>query len=229
MFLLFMAVLPSVLLFIYVWKKDKVEKEPAGLLWRIFVLGALSAIPVLVLEEIAYVPISAVAEEGTAVFIILENFLGVAVIEEWGKRGAAKIAAWKHPAFNYKFDAIVYCVVSALGFATLENILYVMDYGFGTALIRAVMSVPSHAIDGLMMGYFFGLAKVAEIDGDERGKKRYYRLSLMVPSIAHGLFDAALSTDSDMILGVFFIMVVAMDIWAFRFIKKQSNEDEEIV
>jgi len=226
--LLYLALLPSLLIIIFVWRLDKVEKEPESVLLKAFVFGVLSVIPVIILEELVYIPINRLFPEGSAGFIILENFLGVALIEEWGKRGAAKLAVWKNPAFNYRFDAILYCVLSALGFATLENILYVFENGVGTAILRALLSVPSHAIDGIMMGYFFGLAKMAELDGDKAGKRKYYLLSLIVPTIAHGLYDAALSTESDWILIAFFIMVIAVDIWAFRFIRKQSREDKPL-
>lgn len=225
MILLFMALLPSVLLFIYVWKKDKVEKEPIGLLLKIFLFGLLSIIPAVILESIAGDICGYLFLEDSAAYIIVENVIGVALIEEWGKRKAVKLAAWKNKAFNYKFDAVVYCIVSALGFATIENILYVFENGMSVAISRALLAVPSHAIDGLIMGYFFGLAKEAEIQGAKKRKKRFYRLSLIVPTLEHGAYDAALSTDSTLIFLLFFVMVIAVDIWAFRFIKKQSEGD----
>lgn len=230
MILLFLALLPTILLFIYVWKKDQVEKEPMGLLVKIFFFGALSIIPAVILETIAHDVLVEILEldEASVAFIILENFIGVALIEEWGKRKAAKLAAWKHPAFNYKFDAIVYCIIAALGFATVENILYVFDNGVAVALSRALLAVPSHAIDGLVMGYFFGCAKEAEVLGDKRRRKRFYRLSLIVPTLEHGLYDASLSTESGWIMLLFFIMVISVDIWAFNFIKKQSKEDHAL-
>lgn len=226
--LLILALLPSVLLFIYVWKKDQAEKEPIGLLVKIFIFGMLSIIPAVILESIADVVFLELWAEESATYIIVSNFIGVALVEEWGKRKAAKLAAWKHPAFNYKFDAIVYCIVSALGFATLENILYVFENGVEVAISRALLAVPSHAIDGLIMGYFFGLAKEAEVKGDKRRKKRFYRLSLIVPMLEHGAYDAALSTDSTLIFVLFFVMVISVDIWAFIFIRKQSKEDKAL-
>lgn len=141
---------------------------------------------------------------------------------------AAKWAAWKHPAFNYKFDAIVYCVTSALGFAAIENILYCLEGDIGTAVTRALLSVPSHAIDGVIMGYFFGVAKEAELAGNKKRRKRYLKLSVFMPMIEHGIYDSALSLDADWIFVFFFLFVIVVDVWAYKFVKKQSGQDREL-
>ena len=159
MFLIGLALLPAVALVVWIYRQDKVEKEPKGLLWKIFLFGVLSVIPAMILEIILEEIFLVFVEENTLCYVILDNFIGVALIEELCKMKAAKWAAWKHPAFNYKFDAIVYCVTSALGFAAIENVIYCLDGDLGTAVTRALLSVPSHAIDGMIMGYFFGVAK----------------------------------------------------------------------
>ena len=163
MFLTGLALLPAIALVVWIYRQDKVEKEPRGLLWKIFLFGVLSVIPAMILEIILDEVFLVFVDADTLCYVILDNFIGVALIEEVCKMKAAKWAAWKHPAFNYKFDAIVYCVTSALGFAAIENVLYCMDGDIGTAVTRALLSVPSHAIDGVIMGYFFGVAKEAEL------------------------------------------------------------------
>ena len=198
MFLTGLALLPAIALVVWIYRQDKVEKEPRGLLWKIFL------------------------------FVILDNFIGVALIEELCKMKAAKWAAWKHPAFNYKFDAIVYCVTSALGFAAIENVLYCLGGDFGTAVTRALLSVPSHAIDGVIMGYFFGVAKEAELAGDTKRRKRYLKLSVFMPMIEHGIYDSALSLDADWIFVFFFLFVIVVDVWAYKFVKKQSGQNREL-
>ena len=84
-------------------------------------------------------------------------------MEEGGKYFVLKHKTWRHPAFNYTFDAVVYAVTAALGFAVAENILYVMDGGVGVALLRAAVAVPGHAFDGVFMGYYYGIAKTAQL------------------------------------------------------------------
>ncbi len=165
-------------------------------------------------------------EVDTFMYIVMDNLIGVALIEELVKYKAAKIGAWKHPAFNYKFDAIVYCMASALGFAALENIIYVFDGGITVAVMRAILSVPSHAIDGLIMGYFFGIAKQKEVFGDKAGRRKYLRLAVIMPMIEHGIYDAALSFDSSLAVLFFIVFVIGIDIWAILFIRKQSRKDE---
>lgn len=228
MFLIALALLPAIALVVWIYRQDRVEKEPKGLLWKVFLFGVLSVIPAMILEILLEEVFLVFVDEDTLCYVILDNFIGVAMIEELCKMKAAKRAAWKHPAFNYKFDAIVYCVTSALGFAAIENVMYCMDADIETAVTRALLSVPSHAIDGVIMGYFFGVAKEAELVGRRRRRKRYLRLSVFMPMIEHGIYDTALSLDSDWILLFFFLFVIAVDIWAVKFVKKQSKEDRKL-
>lgn len=228
MFLIALALLPAIALVVWIYRQDRVEKEPKGLLWKVFLFGVLSVIPAMILEILLEEVFLVFVDEDTLCYVILDNFIGVAMIEELCKMKAAKRAAWKHPAFNYKFDAIVYCVTSALGFAAIENVMYCMDADIETAVTRALLSVPSHAIDGVIMGYFFGVAKEAELVGNRRRRKRYLRLSVFMPMIEHGIYDTALSLDSDWILLFFFLFVIAVDIWAVKFVKKQSKEDRKL-
>ena len=228
MFLIALALLPAIALVVWIYRQDRVEKEPKRLLWKVFLFGVLSVIPAMILEILLEEVFLVFVEEDTLCYVILDNFIGVAMIEELCKMKAAKWAAWKHPAFNYKFDAIVYCVTSALGFAAIENVMYCMDADIETAVTRALLSVPSHAIDGVIMGYFFGVAKEAELVGNRRCRKRYLRLSVFMPMIEHGIYDTALSLDSDWILLFFFLFVIAVDIWAVKFVKKPSKEDRKL-
>ena len=228
MFLIALALLPAIALVVWIYRQDRVEKEPKRLLWKVFLFGVLSVIPAMILEILLEEVFLVFVDENTLCYVILDNFIGVAMIEELCKMKAAKRAAWKHPAFNYKFDAIVYCVTSALGFAAIENVMYCMDADIETAVTRALLSVPSHAIDGVIMGYFFGVAKEAELVGNRRRRKRYLRLSVFMPMIEHGIYDTALSLDSDWILLFFFLFVIAVDIWAVKFVKKQSKEDRKL-
>ena len=233
MFLVGLALLPAIAMVVWIYRQDKVEKEPKGLLWKIFLFGVLSVIPAMILEVLLEEVFLGLVWKSRLCYmirgyVILDNFIAVALVEELCKMKAAKWAAWKHPAFNYKFDAIVYCVTSALGFAAIENVLYCLDGDIGTALTRALLSVPSHAIDGVIMGYFFGVAKEAELAGNKKRRKRYLKLSVFMPMIEHGIYDSALSFDADWIFVFFFLFVIVVDIWAYKFVKKQSREDREL-
>ena len=211
----------------YIYKNDQAEKEPKGLLAKIFVFGMISTIPTIIIGVMLEGILGIFLEPGSGLYNFLDMFIVVALVEEFWKRWAAK-RAWKNPAFNYRFDAVVYCVFAALGFAALENILYVMEGGIYVAVIRALTAVPSHAIDGVLMGIFFGEAKVRERRGDEAGQKKHWKLSLLVPMIAHGFYDFCLVAPWEWTGILFVVFVIAIDVWAVKYIKMASAEDERI-
>ena len=82
-----------------------------------------------------------------------------------------------------------YSTFVSLGFACFENILYVFSEGFGVAVQRAFLAVPGHACDGMFMGYFLGLSKMGLLYGDKKKQKTNLILSLVVPTISHGIYD----------------------------------------
>ena len=126
----------------------------------------------------------------SAVFLLLDNFLVVAVSEEVCKIVPVRLAAWKHPAFDYRFDAVVYSVSSALGFAAVENILYVVQSDLRTAVSRAVLSVPGHFFFAVAMGLLLSRAKQAEKQGNGRRRTVLCALAVLVPVVLHGVWDA---------------------------------------
>lgn len=221
------AILPAAFLMYYIYKMDKVEKEPWPLLFRIFLCGMLTIIPVSVFGTILEVILLFCVEEENELYNFIYMFIVVALVEEYWKRWAAK-RAWKHQAFNYRFDALVYCVTAALGFAALENVLYVAEGGISVALLRAVTSVPSHAVDGVVMGIFFGEAKLRERLGDKAGKRRYWCLSLILPTMTHGIYDYCLVSEWPLALLFFMVFMILIDIWAIRYLKQASALDEPL-
>lgn len=165
------------------------------------------------------------AEGNTAIFI--ENFIGVALIEEFFKYRVLKYFTWKHPAFNYHFDAIVYSVCVSMGLAILENIMYVSKYGFGTAIARMFISVPAHCIFAIYMGCYYGTAKSAAVFSKSESR-RYLSLALCVPVLFHGFFDYTASLDTDWSALVFIVFVIVMDILSIRRIRRASKSDAPV-
>ena len=227
MILPILALLPAMYLMAYIYKSDQVEKEPKGLLAKIFLFGMISTIPTMIIGLILEALLGSLFSPDSIVYKFLDMFIAVALVEEFWKRWAAK-KAWNHPAFNYRFDAVVYCVSAALGFAALENILYVMSGGLSVAVLRALLAVPSHAIDGVIMGIFFGQAKICEKIGDESGERMFWRLSLLLPMLAHGFYDFCLVSESVFLDLLFIIFVAVIDVWAVKYIKRAAAEDERI-
>lgn len=223
------GLLPAAVVFLFVYLMNRAEKQPLGLLFKVFIFGVICALPASLVAlgfESIY---TKYLEPDTAAFIIADNFLGAAIAEEFCKMEAAKLAVWKRPSFRYRYDAIVYCVTSSLGFAAIENILYVMDEDVTVAIMRGVISVPSHAVDGILMGIFFGLAKEAEYKGSSLGYYRNMVLCMLVPIMEHGIYDSLASSKNDTLLDVLFIYIVAVDIWAIRYIIRKSKTPVPII
>ncbi|MCR5672865.1 MAG: PrsW family intramembrane metalloprotease [Lachnospiraceae bacterium] len=214
--MLLISIIPSIILFYVVWKGDRYEKEPPKLLIKLFLLGALTTVSAMIIETVGEDYIFAFMDQQSMLFILIDNFFIVALSEEAGKYIVLKKATWKHPAFNYTFDGVVYAVAASLGFATLENVLYVFSNGFGVAIIRALFSVPGHVIDALYMGYYYGLAKHAEAYGNMDLRKKYLRYAFFVPVLIHGFYDFCLSTEYGLFIFIFLVFEIVITILAIK-------------
>ena len=224
--LLVAALLPAVVLLAFIYNKDKAEKEPIGLVLRVFIFGAIAGPIAAILENLAFGVFELVIPEGMLLFI-LEYFIGVAAVEEAVKYAALNTVR-KHPEFNYVFDAVVYAVAAALGFAALENVLYVFDGGLEVAVMRAMFSVPGHCADGAVMGCFFGMARHYEVLGDKARSRRNYWLAFLLPTIEHGFYDAALSSESDLFALLAMAVEVAFMIWALALVNRMAKNDKPL-
>lgn len=189
-----LAALPVFGVLYYVNKKDLV-KEPRSLLRKIFIYGCLSSVSVLFLEMFMdyFVPVDGITNPGQ---MFTNVFLGIALIEEGMKLSGVMLLAMKNAEFDCRYDAIVYCVYSSLGFAFVENFLYVMSStatgGVLTTVIgRAIFSIPGHAMFGVIMGYFIGKAKEAKIK-KSAGYAGNVALALVMPMLVHTIYDWAL-------------------------------------
>lgn len=221
--LMALAIIPGLLIIIYVYRKDKVEKEPVGLIMRIIFFGVLSCFAAAFLEQLEsqYLP---QYPKGSVEYALITSFCMAALVEEIVKFIAMKLGSWNYQGFNYRFDGIVYGVSSAVGFAIYENINYVAMYGFQTAIVRAFTAIPLHAFCGVFMGVFYSYSKKASILGNNGAKIGYTLLSLLVPMLIHGTYDtfAFLGERGTMPLLIF---VVILYVSAITTIKKMSAAD----
>ena len=168
------------------------------------------------------------------IYSVLEAFIVAATVEELGKYAALKFGSWKHPAFNFRFDGIVYAATVAIGFEVVENLLYIWQYGFGTALIRTAF--PGHLVFSIYMGYYYGLAKSYEANGDIIRSKKARRKAIGFPLLIHGIYDticfwAELNDSTWYVLGSFALLLVimlALNVTAYINIKKYAYEDQPI-
>jgi len=181
-FLLALALAPGIAIVIYIYFSDKHEPEPVGLLMISFVYGILSlflAIGIsIVINEFVTIHEDSIEEQAIHAFVI------VAFVEESCKFIFVRGILYRNKNFNEPFDGIVYAVMVGMGFATVENIFYVMKGGEVTAILRMFTAVPAHALFAVLMGYFLGKAKFTH-----RKVVYYSILALLVATLFHGVYD----------------------------------------
>lgn len=235
------ACIPSVALLAYIYHKDRTEKEPFSLLVKLFCLGALSCLPAVILEMI--LPAFNAFPEGSIAYLVVENFLVVGLAEEASKFLMLYLVTRRNKNFNCLFDGVLYAVVVSLGFATLENILYVTQFGMGNAVMRAITAVPGHMFDGVLMGYFYTFwhlyanceivekhyAQMGLIDRIVQPQTKpgtYLALTLIVPIAAHGTYDFLCSLESLLGVLLFWAFLIFLYIFCFRKIALLSKNDQ---
>ncbi len=222
--LMTLALLPGILIIIFIFRKDKIEREPVGLIVKLVLFGVISCIPAVFLELFVE-GIGPVYREGTLAYALFEAFAVAALCEELCKYAFLRLGSWRHKAFDYRFDGIVYGVSVAVGFALLENILYVMDGGFYTALMRAVLSVPLHAFCGVFMGIAYGAAKRYSIEGNRAKQRKETFMALFVPIMIHGIYDTLAFLNGWIPFILLLVFVAFLYVIAIKYVNKYSRED----
>lgn len=199
--LFLLALAPVVMILFYVYFRDKYEKEPVGLLIKAIIAGAVIVVPVIFLERIIgyFNP----GIPGSVLNGFWNAFLVAGFSEELFKFIALYLLIWKNPNFNEKFDGIVYAVFVSLGFAAIENIMFVLGGGHDVAISRAWTAVPAHAIFGIVMGYYFGIAHMyPEL------RKSYLWKAILIPILIHGIYDFILMAGLPWLLSLFFPFLI---------------------
>ena len=226
--LLFLAVLPALLLMRYIYKKDTVEKEPLGLLLLSVLAGALACVPAAWLERLLLSVLDAAVQEGTLLYAAIEAFLIVALAEEGCKLFFLKKLTWRSSHFNYRFDGIVFAVFMGLGFAGLENILYVLNFGPDVLVSRGLLAVPGHMTFAVFMGLHYSGAKLASLWGRRDEEKNALRRALVLPVLLHGFYDFCLLSGMGVLSLVFIGFVILLDLAAVRTVRRESKQDHPL-
>jgi len=151
-----LALVPILLLLRYFYARD-VHPEPRRVLRKTFGLGVLSLIPavLLALPSVLLEP----RFSSVTLAALYAAFVGAAIPEEALKLLVVRGYCARQSSFDEPMDGVVYGVTAALGFAALENVLYVWESGWTTALLRAFTAVPIHAATGAMIGHAVALAR----------------------------------------------------------------------
>jgi len=227
--MLWAAIAPALLLFAYIWWRDP-KKEPFNELFKALALGISICIPVAVLEYgIKALLFGANGEPATLFGTTMEAFFVAALPEEGAKLLVLWLLLRKNKYFDEHIDGIVYAVCVGLGFAVIENIMYVItsDNWVLVALMRSLLAVPGHYAFAILMGYYFALYYFVD-----RSQKNAFMMFFM-PFMAHGIYDSlAMSGAANPIVGgiafvVLIIFCIIMQRHAQRRITEMANRDKQ--
>jgi len=180
--LLSLALAPGAAIILFIYLKDKHEREPLSLLLISFLYGGLSTLVTLFISW----PVNSLilTKEDDLIHQFFNAFFKVALIEEFSKFIFVRFILYNNKNFNEPFDGIVYAVMVSMGFATVENIIYVFQYGYATGVLRMFTAVPAHAAFAILMGYFLGKSKFTH-----RKEFYYGMVALLTASLFHGSYD----------------------------------------
>jgi RsiW-degrading membrane proteinase PrsW (M82 family) len=212
--ILIISLAPVAVIAFYVWFRDKYEREPLWMVSLAMLAGALTVIPVIPVEEL--IASAGKSFDGIA-GVAWQAFAVAGFTEELFKYLVLFLLIWRSPEFNDKYDGIVYATFISLGFAGVENVLYVTDTGYSTGILRAVTAIPAHAIFGITMGFYFGMARFYH----QKRRSLLFR-AFWVPFLLHGIYDFILMTGIEWLWFVFIGFVVYLYILGHRKMKVLS-------
>jgi len=174
-----------------------------GMLLKAITVGAVVVVPVLFAGHFLEGVKPSMPLEGDAFYT---SFITAGFIEESFKFLGLYLLIWRNPNFNEKFDGIVYAVFVSLGFAAVENIMYVSEGGNKVALVRALTAVPAHALFGIRMGYYFGVAHMYK-----ELRLSFLIKALFIPVLLHGIYDFMLLSK----ISILFLAFVPYLVWLY--------------
>lgn len=189
------GVAPGVALLSYIYLKDQYGSEPISVVLKTFLFGAILVFPIAFIQYIFSV-------ENIGQTEIIDAFVLTGFLEEFFKWFILIYTVYQHIAFDEPYDGIVYGASVSLGFATAENILFLFENGLEHALGRAILPVPSHALFGVIMGFYIGKGKFIM-----QGKRKLLALSLILPFLLHGVYDYILLTQQQWIMVILPFMI----------------------
>ncbi len=217
-----LALIPVIILILFLYFTDRHDREPVRLLSKVFLFGILSAIPVLAMQFVLVRFNVFVGIFG----IMFQSFVVAGLTEEYMKRLVVLKIAFRHPAFNEKLDGIIYCAMAALGFAAIENVLYLLSYypaNQSIALYRAVFSVPAHMLFAVTMGYYLSMSRFA---CEPLVCRSYFKKSLVYPVLLHGTYNFILYTGLPLLL-VFIPFVIFMWVYNMKKLNRFYRESRD--
>lgn len=189
------GIAPGLALLSYFYLKDQYDSEPVFTVFKTFLFGAILVFPIAFIQYV-------LETEYNIKSSFINAFLVSGMLEEFFKWFILFYAVYQHVDFDEPYDGIVYGASISLGFASLENIFYLISYGLEHAIGRALLPVSSHALFGVIMGYYIGKGKFSATS-----KRKWLLFSLLVPFLLHGTYDYILITQENWLLIMFPFMI----------------------
>ncbi len=218
-----LAVAPALALFLFFYLRNRYKQVPLGPLVVTFLYGAIALVPSMT-NSMALQRLTGWHSRTPNVFhSLLGALLIVGLVEEGCKYLVVRFYSYRLPGFTEPYDGIMYSISAALGFATVENILYVVSGGPVTGVLRAVLSVPSHAFNAVLIGYFLGEAKFARSDA---AANRLSLLGLGLAIVAHGSYDFIVFSLDKAPLLVFLLVLYAVLSWTIILIATRRQVEQ---
>jgi RsiW-degrading membrane proteinase PrsW (M82 family) len=214
LFLLALAFAPGIYLVVAIYGRDKYDREPKIILLKAFLLGGLSIIPAAFMELFFAKTLD--FDELGLWNVAIHAFVVVALTEELCKFVMLRFHAYRLPEFNEPFDGIVYASFVGLGFATAENVMYILQGGVSVGVVRMFTSVPAHYAFAVIMGYYVGKAKF-----ESQHRMLHMTRGVFYATFMHGAYDFFIMQKSYPALAILTIGVLFM---ALRISKRSIEE-----
>ena len=229
--LVFLAILPVILILLFVYNKDK-DKEPVKLLMQFFILGIISCFLVVIISSVLalLIPLMSIdTNSASLIEVLLYSFLSVALVEEFCKWIMVYKKGYNHQEFDEVYDIIVYSVFVSLGFAFFENMVYVLgNQNISVAIMRAISAVPGHACDAIFMGYYLSMAKKHQNRKEFSQERQNIYLSIFIPTILHGIYDFCLMSNLTILVIMFVVFIIYLYIISIKKIKALSQDNKSL-
>lgn len=185
-----LAIAPGIFWLWFFWQKDKFEREPARYILITYFLGAAVVLPAGTLEG------------WLATGLMPMDMMIIGIVEEAAKFLAVYMFVFRKSEFNEVMDGIVYAAAAALGFASLENFLYILWYEPVVMMGRAFISTPAHVLFAALWGYALGLNKMTG--------KGTVLAGLVSAMVAHGVYDILTEVTGSLLVNVMLVILLVL-------------------
>ncbi|ANF37083.1 intramembrane metalloprotease PrsW [Bacillus velezensis] len=209
------GIAPGIALLSYFYLKDQYDNEPVHMVLRSFFLGVVLVFPTMFIQYV-------LEKEHVGGGSFFVSFLSSGFLEESVKWFVLMISVYPHAHFDEHYDGIVYGASVSLGFATLENILYLFGHGVEHAFIRALLPVSCHALIGVIMGFYLGKARFSQ----KKARVKWLVISLAVPSCLHGSYDFILTALNHW---VYYMLPLMLFLWWFGLRKAKKARSVNMI